>query len=165
VSAPQLRERMAEAVTMREAGQLEAARRLLMQLHDDDPGDAEINLQCAWIHDKLGFEREAVLFYESALRLGLDGEDLKHALLGLGSTYRSLGRYAEALDTLTKGVGTFPEDRSMQVFQAMALYNSGEAKEACQLLLQIVSTTTADEGVRSYRRAIDIYAADLDRMW
>lgn len=159
------RDRMATAVTMREAGQLEDARVLLLQLHEESPDDAEVSLQCAWVHDRLGYEREAVPFYESALRLGLDGEDLRHALLGLGSTYRTLGRYEEALTTLTRGVESFPEDQSMQVFHAMALYNTGRGKEACELLLRVIATTTADEEVRSYRHAIDTYAADLDRTW
>ena len=159
------RDLLAEAVAMREAGQVEEAKRLLLDLHTQSPDDPIINLQCAWAHDKLGLEAEAVPFYEAAVRLGLDGEDLRSALLGLGSTYRTLGRYDDALATLTRGIETFPDDRSMQVFRAMALYNNGKPKEACQVLLQIVSDTTSDEGIRSYRAAIDIYAADLDRTW
>jgi tetratricopeptide (TPR) repeat protein len=159
------RDLLAEAVAMREAGQVEEAKRLLLDLHTQSPDDPIINLQCAWAHDKLGLEAEAVPFYEAAVRLGLDGEDLRSALLGLGSTYRTLGRYDDALATLTRGVETFPDDPSMQVFRAMALYNNGKPKEACQVLLQIVSDTTSDEGIRSYRAAIDIYAADLDRTW
>jgi hypothetical protein len=53
----------------------------------------------------------------------------------------------------------------MHVFRAMALYNVGDSKEACQVLLRVLSETTADERIRSYRNAIDIYAADLDRTW
>lgn len=158
-------DRLAEAVALRESGQVEEARRLLLQLRTRSPDDPAINLQCAWAHDKLGLEAEAVPFYEAALQLGLADDDLRHALLGLGSTYRTLGRYQDALATLTRGVEAFPEDRSMQVFRAMALYNNGEPKEACQVLLQIVSDTTEDERIRSYRNAIDVYAADLDRTW
>jgi hypothetical protein len=53
----------------------------------------------------------------------------------------------------------------MQVFRAMALYNMGRPKEACELLLRIISDTTADDRIRAYQSAIDIYAADLDRTW
>jgi tetratricopeptide (TPR) repeat protein len=158
-------DRVAAAIALRESGQVEEARSLLLALHAKTPDDPVVNLQCAWVHDKLGLESEAVPFYEAAIQHGLTGEDLRHALLGLGSTYRTLGRYSDALATLTRGVEEFPEDRSMQVFRAMALYNNGEAKEACQVLLVIVSDTTADERIRSYRNAIDIYAADLDRTW
>ena len=104
------RDLLAEAVAMREAGQVEEAKRLLLDLHTQSPDDPIINLQCAWAHDKLGLEAEAVPFYEAAVRLGLDGEDLRSALLGLGSTYRTLGRYDDALATLTRGIETYAAD-------------------------------------------------------
>jgi len=158
-------DRVAAAIAMREAGEVETARSLLLALHAETPDDPVVNLQCAWAHDKLGLESEAVPFYEAAIRHGLTDENLRDALLGLGSTYRTLGRYDEALATLSSGVEEFPRDRSMQVFRAMALYNKGKSKEACQILLEILSHTTADERIQSYRNAIDIYAADLDRTW
>lgn len=165
MSTAQREDRLSEAIALREAGQAEEAKRLLLALQADSPDDPVINLQCAWAHDKLGLEAEAVHYYEAAIRHGLEGEDLRHALLGLGSTYRTLGRYGEALVTLTKGVGAFPRDRSMQVFRAMALYNTGRPKEACELLLRIITDTTADHRIRAYKSAIDTYAADLDRTW
>jgi tetratricopeptide (TPR) repeat protein len=165
MSTLQHHDRLAEAVALRETGHAEEARRLLMALHEETPDDPVVNLQCAWAHDSLGLEAEAVPFYERAIQLGLEGDDSRHALLGLGSTYRTLGRYEEALATLTQGVEEFPDDHSMQVFQAMALYNNMRAKEACELLLRIVSETTGDDEIASYRRAIDIYSADLDRTW
>jgi len=165
MSTVQREDRLTEAIGLREAGQVEEARLLLSVLHAESPDDPVVNLQCAWAHDKLGLEAEAVPYYEAAIRNGLEGEDLRHALLGLGSTYRTLGRYDEALTTLTRGVEDFPQDRGMQVFRAMALYNMGRPKEACELLLRIISDTTADDRIRAYQNAIEIYAADLDRTW
>lgn len=165
MSTVQRENRLTEAIALREAGQVEEAKRLLLALHAESPDDPTVNLQCAWAHDKLGLEAEAVPYYEAAIRTGLEGEDLRHALLGLGSTYRTLGRYDEALTTLTRGVTNFPQDRAMQVFRSMALYNAGRPKEACELLLRIISDTTDDDQIRAYQGAIDIYAADLDRMW
>lgn len=158
-------QRIAEAVAMRETGRLQEARRLLVMLHDEFPDDPVVNLQCAWAHDKLGLEKEAVPYYETAIRIGLETEDLRDAFLGLGSTYRTLGRYEEALATLTRGVEKFPDDRGMEVFQAMALYNTGRGKQACELLLRIILETSADEDIEAYAPAIDIYSADLDRTW
>lgn len=165
MSALQLESRLAAAVSMRENGELERARELLLELHRDHPDDSNVNLQCAWVHDKLGLEREAVPHYERAIELGLDGEDLRSALLGLGSTYRALGDYTKAVATLTMGVDTFPDDRAMKVFQAMALYNTNRSKEACELLLHLLSETTSDTRIRSYDGAIDVYATNLDRTW
>jgi tetratricopeptide (TPR) repeat protein len=165
MSAVDSKDRLAAAVALRAAGELAEAKDLLVQLQSEHPDDPEVNLQCAWAHDRLGLESEAVPFYEAAIRLGLDDTDRKDALLGLGSTYRTLGRYEEALSTLDRGVEEFPDHGGMKVFRAMALYNNQRGKEACELLLSLISATTADETIASYRRAIDIYAADLDRTW
>jgi tetratricopeptide (TPR) repeat protein len=159
------KDRLAAAVALREAGELTEAKDLLVQLQSEHPADPEVNLQCAWAHDRLGLESEAVPYYEAAIRLGLDDTDRRDALLGLGSTYRTLGRYEEALSTLDRGVEEFPDHGGMNVFRAMALYNNQRSKEACELLLILISATSADETIAAYRRAIDIYAADLDRTW
>ncbi|WP_151774190.1 tetratricopeptide repeat protein [Streptomyces abyssomicinicus] len=155
--------RLAEAVRLREAGEPERARRLLLSLAAEFPGDARIAYQTAWAHDVLGLEAEAVPFYERAVALpGLPEEDRRGALLGLGSTYRVLGRYADAVRTLRAGVEEFPDDGGLRAFLAMALHNTGEHHEATALLLRLLAATSDDPGVRAYRRAIEFYAGDLD---
>ncbi len=161
----EIKDRLAAAVAMRQSGDVEGAKALLLELQEESPDDARVNLQCAWTHDRLGLEAEAVRYYEAAIGLGLDRADLGDALLGLGSTYRTLGRYEEALTTLDRAVTEYPEHRGFQVFQAMALYNNGRAKEACERLLRLLSDTTSDNGIARYREAIDTYAEDLDRVW
>jgi hypothetical protein len=47
----------------------------------------------------------------------------------------------------------------------MALYNNDRPKEACELLLRIISETSSDPEIQGYRTAIDVYADDLDRTW
>jgi len=47
-----------------------------------------LNYQCAWIHDLLGLEREAILFYETAIQAGLNEDDLKRAWPGMRSAYQ-----------------------------------------------------------------------------
>lgn len=152
-------------IALRTAGRMDEARDLVLKLHSDHPEDALVNLQCAWTHDAMGLESEAVPFYEKAIEAGLDDGDLRHALLGLGSTYRALGHYSQALSTLSRGVEKFPEDRGLQVFQAMALYNNERHKEACELLVNLLIQTTADPDIASYRPALREYADDLDRTW
>lgn len=165
MTSTSLDDQLARAVELRSSGHAEDARVLLSELNAQRPDDPQVNLHIAWTHDKLGMEKEAVPFYEKSLELGLVGDDLRHALLGLGSTYRALGEYEKSKATLTRGVAEFPEDRGLQVFLAMALYNNGRAKEACELLLRLLSDTTAADDIIMYRSAIDEYAADLDRTW
>jgi len=159
------RDRLQAAIEARRQGRDDEARALLVGLVAEYPDDAQVNLQCAWIHDKLGLEAEAVPFYEAALRLGLGDEDLPDALLGLGSTYRALGRYQESLATLDRAVAECPDDLSLRVFRALTLYNVGRSKESCESLLSLLVETTNAEDISRYREALAEYAADLDRIW
>jgi tetratricopeptide (TPR) repeat protein len=115
-----IRDRLAEAIQLRETGRakqdraiLEEARTLLLQLAAAFPDDAEITFQTAVAYDNLGFSREAIPFYLRALTQGLSGPDLERALMGLGSTYRGLGEYQQAEETLRRGAREFPHNRAI----------------------------------------------------
>ncbi|MGX1882921.1 tetratricopeptide repeat protein [Streptomyces sp. NPDC055287] len=154
---------LSQAVRLREDGRVAEARAQLVALADQYPQDAEIAYQAAWAHDVLGLEHEAVPYYERALSVpGLPAEDRHGVFLGLGSTYRVLGRYEPALRTLRRGLAEFPQDPALESFLAMALYNTGEGREAVRTLLRALAATSGDPRVRSYRRAIEQYADDLD---
>jgi tetratricopeptide (TPR) repeat protein len=108
-----IRDRLAEAIQLREMGRakqdqaiLKEARRLLLELAAAYSDDAEITFQTAVAHDNLGLSREAIPFYLRALTQGLSGPDLERALMGLGSTYRGLGEYQQAEETLRRGFGS-----------------------------------------------------------
>ena len=113
---------LTRTIRLRKEGRAEEARVILLELVAERPDDPQVQYQCVWVHDSLGREREAVPFYERAIAGGLSGRDLERAFVGLGSTYRSLGEYGRAVETLREGVARFPENRSMEVFLAMALY-------------------------------------------
>ncbi|MDT9686895.1 tetratricopeptide repeat protein [Streptomyces sp. P9(2023)] len=156
---------LAAAIGLREQGRTEAARDRLVELAARWPQDAEVAYQTAWAHDVLGLEAEAVPYYERALtasRTGLSEEDRRGALLGLGSTFRVLGRYEEAVATLRGAVEEFPDDGALRTFLAMALFNTGDHHESARLLLRLVAATSDDASVRRYRPAIEYYAEDLD---
>ena len=156
-------ELLATAVRLREQGHHEHARRHLMELTEQYPEDREVAYQTAWAHDVLGMEAEAVPFYERSLSgSGLTTEDRRGALLGLGSTYRTLGQYAEAVCTLRQAVTEFPDDGALQTFLAMALFNIDDHHEAMRVLLTLLATTSEDPHVRRYQRAIRHYAQDLN---
>lgn len=164
-----MRERLAEAIQLREEGRakqdqatLEKARTLLFELGAAYPDDAEITFQTAVVHDNLGLEHESIPFYLRALDQGLSGPDLERALLGLGSTYRGLGEYQKAEETLRRGVREFPHNRALQVFLAMTLYNAGQHKEAMEIALTNLLETTADEKLQYFKRPLMYYATHLD---
>ncbi|MFI8814818.1 MULTISPECIES: tetratricopeptide repeat protein [unclassified Streptomyces] len=153
---------LAEAVRLRADGRPEEARERLLALTAEFPDDAEVAYQTAWVHDVLGLESEAVPYYERCLRdTALAAEDRSAALLGLGSTYRVLGRYGQAVETLRRGVAEFPDDGALRTFLSMALFNTDEHHEAMRVLLELLASTSDDRSVQRYRRAIEHYAKDL----
>lgn len=154
-----------EAIRAREQGRYADAHALLSTLLAANPTDAVANYQMAWLHDAQGLERAAVPYYESALAGELPDEDLRGALLGFGSTLRSLGEYERAVGVLRQGMERFPDAGEFPVFLAMALYNVGEAREAVSLLLNELARSSSDAGIERYRRAIFFYHDKLDETW
>ena len=45
----------------------------------------------------------------------------------------------------------------------MALYNVNEHKEAMNLLLNVIASTSSDKGVQEYKKAIEYYSDKLDK--
>ncbi|MEO3873251.1 tetratricopeptide repeat protein [Nonomuraea sp. B12E4] len=151
---------LAQAVRLRETGELEQARVSLVELAARHPDDAEVAYQTAWVHDALGLEAEAVPHYERALAgQGLSAADRLGAFTGFGSTLRVLGRVDDALETFRRGLLEFPGDAGLRTFTAMALHNAGRSGEAVTTLLKVVAES--DKAGR-YRRAIAYYADNLD---
>jgi len=158
-------ERLSRAAGLREAGELEQARELLLTLRAEYPNDAQVAVQTAWVHDSLGLEEEAVEHYEAAIAGDLSDEELRGALLGLGSTYRTLGRDAESDRTFRLGSERFPEFRPLRAFHAMTAYNLGRPREAVEALLTLLLESTTDPTILRYQRSLSAYAEDLDRSW
>ena len=160
-----LQEKLASAIQLREIEKYEEARDLLLELHVEFPNNPQVNYQCAWIHDLLGLEREAIPFYEKAFQTGLNGDELKSALLGMGSTYRCIGEYQKSIDTFQHASTLFPSSHEFDVFLAMAYHNINEHSKAMELLLNSLAATSKDEGIIRYQRAIRFYSDKLDQTW
>ncbi|WP_164670581.1 tetratricopeptide repeat protein [Virgibacillus doumboii] len=153
------------AIDLRKNGNYEESNKLLKKLTNDFPENASVNYQCAWSFDLLGEEAKAAPFYEKAIDLGLPSEEMEGAILGLGSTYRTLGEYEKSKSTLRKGIKLFPENRAIQVFYSMTLYNLNENSRAMELILKCLTDTTTDSKILGYKKAIDFYSDKLDQVW
>jgi tetratricopeptide (TPR) repeat protein len=160
-----LHEEVRKAISLRESGDPAAAESSLSTFLRKNPGDAEAHYQMAWCLDVRGMEREAIPHYRRALEIGLSGDDRSGAFLSLGSSLRAIGEYDEAVKTLRRGASEFPEDRAMEVFLAMALYNAGEHAESVGMLLENLAEATSDARIKSYGKAISFYADKLDEVW
>ena len=162
---PQAALALEQVRALRVAGEHESARDRLVELASRHPDHAVVLYEAACVHDALGDEAQAVPYYLRALALGLPDALARSAWLGLGSTYRTLGRYADAERTLRDGLARFPDAAELRTFLAMTLYNLGRHHEAMALALGVIADTTADTELRGYQRAIRFYAQDLDRRW
>lgn len=153
------------AIELREKGNADQSRNIILRLLEQNPDNASLHYQCAWTHDVLGEERNAVPHYEEAIQLGLEGRNLEDALLGLGSTYRTLGEYEKSQEMFLKGMDLFPDNKAIQVFYAMTLYNLKEHHQAMEILLKNLVETTNDMDIRKFSKAITFYADKLDTSW
>jgi tetratricopeptide (TPR) repeat protein len=160
-----MQDKLNQAIAYRNEEKFDEAEKLFLELVAQYPDSAEVEYHFAWLCDKRGLETAAVPHYERAIALGLTGEDLRGALLGLGSTYRTIGQYPQAVATLQRGMETFPDSKEFPTFLAMALYNTGEYKQAVSLLLKTLVETSDNEGIQRFSRAILFYADELDTIW
>ncbi|MEM9951435.1 MAG: tetratricopeptide repeat protein [Chloroflexota bacterium] len=160
-----LSDHLKQAIQHRQNGNYTQAEAILTDLYQDYPDDPLINYHFAWTCDVQGKEREAVSYYEKAIANGLSDNDLRRALLGLGSTYRTLGDYENSRRILAMGIEKFPQANEFPVFLSITLYNLNEDKIAVQTLLKILLNTTSDDNILRFKRALALYAEDLDRIW
>jgi tetratricopeptide (TPR) repeat protein len=159
-----VKEKIAEAIQLRQNNKSEQALEVLEHLLRQYPEDPGVNYQIAWTFDSMGKESDAVSFYEKALANGL-ADDREGAFLGLGSTYRCLGDYKNSKRVFDQALDEFPKNRALQVFRALTLNNLGEHREAVSgLLIQLLETTN-DANIKSYNKALLFYSDKLDETW
>ncbi len=154
-----------KALDLRKSGEYIASNELLLKLVMIYPDDAVISYQCAWSFDLLGDEMNAIPYYEKAIQLGLPSKDLEEAYIGLGNSYRTLGEYEKSKDVFLQGIEAFPTSQVLKTFYSMTLYNLNEHSQAMEILLKCLIQTTNDKEILSYKKAIELYAGQLDRIW
>jgi len=145
----------------RHGGQVEHVLGLLQKLDARFPNVAEIAYQLAWTCDVLDRAAEAIPHYERAFTLGLAPNDHAGALLGLGSTLRSIGQLTRSAEVLRSGQHLFPDHREFDVFLALTTHDLGQHAEAMKLLLLALTDTTEDPGITTYQRALRFQANRL----
>lgn len=160
-----IEETIARAKELRRKDELEASQELLLDLLAEHPKDPLVLYEVGGSYDVMGEEKEAIPFYQKAIKAGLDGDDLQECLVCLGSSQRNVGQFEEAVETLEKVVNQFPDDNSGKVFLALAYYSEAREDEAVRLLLELLLETTNDQKILDYADPLDYYKDNLDEVW
>jgi tetratricopeptide (TPR) repeat protein len=150
---------------LRAEGRLDEALALARERAPGHESDAGLQYEAACIHDRLGFGAQAAGFYRLALAGRLDEEQRRGAYIGLGSTLRAQGDAQAALSVLDEGLSVFPDSGVLKVLRSMVLYNLAHFKEAVSALLKVLAEDSPDPELAQYRRALRLYAEDVDRGW
>ncbi|OMC84124.1 tetratricopeptide repeat protein [Viridibacillus sp. FSL H8-0123] len=158
-------QRLEKVLQLREKNLLRDSNQLMMDIHRDFPEDGLVNYQTAWSLDVLGLENEAILYYEKAILLGLNNQDEPNAYLGLGSTYRTIGEYQKSEKVFQEGITKYPNFKALQVFYAMTLFNLKKHEDSIGQLLDVIISSTKDESIKEYERAIHFYKDKLHLVW
>jgi tetratricopeptide (TPR) repeat protein len=160
-----IEETIARAKELRREDELEASQELLLDLLAENPNDPLVLYEVGGSYDVLGEEKQAIPYYQKAIKAGLDGEDLQECLVCLGSSHRNVGNFDDAVAILEKAVKQFPDDNSGKVFLALAYYSDGREDEAVRLLLELLLATTNDQNILGYADPLDYYKDNLDEVW
>jgi tetratricopeptide (TPR) repeat protein len=137
----------------------------LRQHADAHPDDAVAWFQYGGGLDYTDHEAEAMVAYECAFALGVEGldpDDRPRIYVQAGSTLRNLGRLDEARTLLKAGQTRFPGVRALIVFQALVEVSAGRDRAAIDLLFEVIlSEGAGDDSIAQYTRALSYYANEV----
>jgi cyanophycin synthetase len=104
--------------------------------------------------DAAGHEKQAIPLYRLALARGLANEDLHTALIGLGSSLRTIGKTPAAITTLRKARRLFPGDLVVVMFLALAHYDAGQQDLVIRQLGDALLKESTQPRLSRYRRVL-----------
>lgn len=150
-----------EIVKLREAGSLEDALLRMKEIYINNSENPDYNYQLAVCNDVLGKEQEAIPLYEKAIELGIKNE-IENVYVGLGSSYRAVGKYEKALEIFNKAEKLFPDNTVIKVFKSITLCNCGNSDLAVSNLIKILLENTNNCDIKKYEKALLYYSDHLD---
>ena len=121
-------------------------------LHEEvakNPEDSVLHLQVAWTHDALGKVHDAIPAYEKAISIGLQGQNLIDAYLGLGSACRTVGEHIKSKEVFEKAIVVFPDFKPFQIFLSLTLYNLTINSKDMEILIKELLATTSDTSIKA----------------
>ena len=122
--------KLEKAIKLRTEKRFEAAEHIFKELFFEDEMNANTNYQYAWLLDNLGKEKKAIKHYKKALENNLEIEHRADCYLGLGSSYRMIGKYKKSLKMFDNAILEFPENEELKIFRTLSLFKQKKYKKA-----------------------------------
>lgn len=152
--------KLTKAIQLRQNNQFEEAEIIFKKLLAINSEDKHINYQYAWLLDKMGNEKYAIKYYNLAIKFGLDGKDLADCLLGLGSSYRIIKEYSKSVEVFKNALNQFPNNNEFKLFLSFSYLENKQSKKAYKTLLELLISSTTDENILRYEKAINNYLSN-----
>jgi tetratricopeptide (TPR) repeat protein len=125
------------------------------------PDDVEAQIACAYAHDRVGLEAEAVRYYERAWALGVPEPGRRGFIVGFGSTLRNVGRADEAVALLADAVQAYPDYPALHAFLSLALFSAGHPRAALATMLGCALDAARPGAFDRFDRALTEYYREL----
>lgn len=154
-----------EVIELRSKKEYKKAKEKMENILSKDPNNAYYNYQMAWCLDNLGLEHEAIHYYHKSINNNLELIYLKDAYIGLGSTYRSIGKYKEAEHILNEGLTKFDDSPVLKIFLAITQYNMNNNQKSVSLLIDTLLTNVENTEIHEYKNALKFYNENLDKIF
>ena len=113
---------------------------------------AEDTLRRAMALDRRSKEAQAIPLYQEAIRLGLGRASLRRAMIFLGSSLTTVGKFAEAVGQLQTAMKRFPNDPLVELFLGLAYCAEGRGLDAAGVLANTLLRESNNSDVVSFRR-------------
>jgi tetratricopeptide (TPR) repeat protein len=111
-------------------------------------------LEQALALDSNSRERDAIPLYRQAIAAGLSAQNLRTALICLGSSQRTVGQTQAAIRTLQKARRLYPRDVTIILFLALAHISGGQSALAIRQLADSLLKESKQTGLKPYRRVL-----------
>ena len=154
-----------EVIELRSKKEYIKAKEKMENILSKDPNNAYYNYQMAWCLDNLGLEHEAIHYYHKSINNNLELIYLKDAYIGLGSTYRSIGKYKEAEHILYEGLTKYDDSPVLKIFLAITQYNMNNNQKSVSLLIDTLLTNVENTEIHEYKNALKFYNENLDKIF
>jgi tetratricopeptide (TPR) repeat protein len=118
------------------------------------PATAEDYLARALRHDRAGREAQAIPDYQHALKLGLNPEDERTALICLASSHRNLRDLDPAQAVINRARRKYRHDPVIEAFAALILLDAGQPRRAIRILGLVLCANAAPGALTGFDTAL-----------